>query len=75
MPGVLTSCSHEAPSIPALNASQQWRGWHFKEFLRLNNLFDRVYVGSVIVGDTNKRYYEAAPERNWMMGASTRYEF
>ena len=58
-----------------VNANQQWRGWHFKEFLRLNNLFDRVYVGSVIVGDTNQRYYEAAPGRNWMMGASARYEF
>ncbi|MFL6673824.1 MAG: TonB-dependent receptor family protein [Massilia sp.] len=58
-----------------VNANQQWRGWHFKQFLRLNNLLDRVYVGSVIVGDTNKRYYEAAPGRNWMLGASARYEF
>ena len=58
-----------------VNASQLWRGWHFKQFLRLNNLFDRAYVGSVIVGDTNRRYYEAAPGRNWMSGASARYGF
>jgi iron complex outermembrane receptor protein len=58
-----------------VNANQLWRGWHFKQFLRLNNLFDRRYVGSVIVGDTNKRYYEAAPGRNWMLGASAHYEF
>jgi iron complex outermembrane receptor protein len=58
-----------------VNANQRWRGWQFKQFLRLNNLFDRGYVGSVIVGDTNKRYYEAAPGRNWMLGASARYEF
>jgi iron complex outermembrane receptor protein len=58
-----------------VNANQQWRGWHFKQFLRLNNLFDRAYVGSVIVGDTNKRYYEAAPGRNWMMGVSAQYQF
>ncbi|MYM26663.1 TonB-dependent receptor [Duganella sp. FT135W] len=58
-----------------VNANQQWRGWRFKQFARLNNLLDKNYVGSVIVGDTNKRYYEAAPQRNWLMGASALYQF
>jgi iron complex outermembrane receptor protein len=58
-----------------VNASQQWRGWRFKQFARLNNLLDKTYVGSVIVGDTNKRYYEAAPRRNWLVGASALYQF
>jgi iron complex outermembrane receptor protein len=58
-----------------VNASQQWRGWRFKQFARLNNLLDKNYVGSVIVGDTNKRYYEAAPQRNWLLGASALYQF
>jgi iron complex outermembrane receptor protein len=58
-----------------VNASQQWNGWRFRQFARLNNLLDKNYVGSVIVGDTNKRYYEAAPQRNWMLGASALYQF
>jgi iron complex outermembrane receptor protein len=68
-----------APGYGILNArataSQQWRGWRFKQFARLNNLLDKNYVGSVIVGDANKRYYEAAPQRNWMLGASALYQF
>jgi iron complex outermembrane receptor protein len=68
-----------APGYAIVNArvqaSQQLGGWRFKEFARLNNLFDRGYVGSVIVGDTNRRYYEAAPGRNWILGVSAQYQF
>ena len=58
-----------------VNAGQQWQGWRFKQFVRWNNLLDKQYVGSLIVGDTNKRYYEAAPGRNWLLGASAQYQF
>jgi iron complex outermembrane receptor protein len=58
-----------------VNAGQQWQGWRFKQFVRWNNLLDRQYVGSLIVADTNKRYYEAAPGRNWLLGASAQYQF
>ena len=58
-----------------MNASQQWNGWRFRQFARLNNLLGKNYVGSVIVGDTNKRYYEAAPQRNWLLGVSAAYQF
>jgi len=68
-----------APGYGVLNARVQARqtlaGWQFKEFIRLNNLADRTYVGSLIVGDANKRFYEAAPGRNWMLGISARYVF
>jgi iron complex outermembrane receptor protein len=57
------------------NARQQAGAWRFKEFVRVNNLLERPYVGSLIVGDANKRYYEAAPGRNWMVGASVAYAF
>jgi iron complex outermembrane recepter protein len=40
------------------------------EFVRVNNVFDRRYAGSVIVGDTNGRFFEPAPGRNWFVGAS-----
>ncbi|WP_317203305.1 TonB-dependent receptor [Janthinobacterium sp.] len=58
-----------------VNAQQQLGGWRFQQFLRVNNLLDRTYVGSLIVGDSNKRFYEGAPGRNWQMGASARYTF
>jgi iron complex outermembrane receptor protein len=57
------------------NAKQQLGRWRFKQFVRVNNLMDRKYVGSLIIGDANKRYYEAAPGRNWMAGVSAQYAF
>lgn len=44
-------------------------------FARLDNIFDRQYVGSVIVGDGNGRYYEPAPGRNWLAGVSVSHRF
>jgi iron complex outermembrane receptor protein len=68
-----------APGYAAINArvnaSQQAGAWRIKEFIRVNNLLDRQYIGSLIVGDTNKRFYEAAPGRNWMAGVSAAYAF
>lgn len=48
---------------------------NLRTFLRFDNIFDRQYVGSVIVGDGNNRYYEAAPGRTWLAGVSARYTF
>jgi iron complex outermembrane receptor protein len=45
------------------------------EFVRLNNFTNRNYVGSVIVGDTNGRYFEPAPRRNWFAGVTMRVAF
>ncbi|PWF55614.1 TonB-dependent receptor family protein [Massilia glaciei] len=68
-----------APGYAVVNARVQAKqslgGWRFKQYARLDNLFDRSYVGSLIVGDANKRYYEAAPGRNWVLGASAQYGF
>jgi iron complex outermembrane receptor protein len=58
-----------------VQARQQFGAWRIKEYARVNNLFDRGYIGSVIVGDSNRRYYEAAPGRNWLLGASMQYLF
>ena len=58
-----------------IQTQQMLDGWRLKQFLRLNNLAGKQYVGSVIVGDANKRYYEAAPGRNWMLGFSAQYSF
>ncbi|MEQ9724864.1 TonB-dependent receptor [Pseudomonas sp. WHRI 8822A] len=49
--------------------------WKTHQTLRLDNLLDRQYVGSVIVGDGNRRFYEAAPGRSWYAGAGVEYQF
>ncbi|MGW8395043.1 TonB-dependent receptor family protein [Pseudoduganella sp. HUAS MS19] len=68
-----------APGYGVLNlrltAAQEVGEWRVSEFVRLNNLADKRYVGSVIVGDASKRYYEGAPGRNWAAGISARYQF
>jgi len=55
----------------------QWQGerWRLSGFLRIDNLFDRQYAGSVIVGDSNGRYYESAPGRNWLAGVTLKHRF
>jgi iron complex outermembrane receptor protein len=58
-----------------VQANQALGAWRVREYARVNNVFDRTYVGSVIVGDSNKRYYEPAPGRNWVLGASVQYQF
>jgi iron complex outermembrane receptor protein len=39
-------------------------------FVRLDNLLNRVYAGSVIVNNTNAEYYEAGPGRAVLVGVS-----
>jgi iron complex outermembrane receptor protein len=39
-------------------------------FLRINNLLNRHYVGSVIVDDANSRYFEPGPGFNVLAGVS-----
>ncbi len=41
----------------------------------LNNIFDREYIGAVIVGDANGRYFAPAPTRNFLVGVSASYTF
>ncbi|BFI96115.1 MAG: TonB-dependent receptor [Rhodanobacter sp.] len=36
---------------------------------RIDNLANRRYVGSVVVNDSNGRYYEPGPDRTYMLGA------
>ena len=44
-------------------------------FGRVDNLFDRTYVGSVIVNESNGRYYEPAPGRNFGIGMNLAWRF
>jgi iron complex outermembrane receptor protein len=42
----------------------------WKLFARINNLLDRHYVGSVIVDDSNGRYFESAAGLNVLVGGT-----
>ncbi|MDP1536070.1 MAG: TonB-dependent receptor [Burkholderiales bacterium] len=49
---------------------QRGKGWRLTEFVRIDNVTDRAYVGSVIVADGNRRFYEPAPGRAAMVGVT-----
>ena len=42
---------------------QETKRWRLQEFASVDNLANRAYVGSVIVNETNSRFFEAAPGR------------
>ncbi|WP_205065632.1 TonB-dependent receptor PqqU [Pantoea coffeiphila] len=69
----------QAPSyaVTSLNTGYRfnWSRWSLDLFGRVDNLFDRQYVGSVIVNEGNGRYFEPAPGRNWGGGATLAYQF
>jgi iron complex outermembrane receptor protein len=71
--------SDAAPSYSVVNAHagfEQRAGiFTLREFVRVNNLADRNYVGSVIVGDTNGRFFEPAAGRNCLIGVSVNARF
>lgn len=74
-----TNTEKTAPSYAVFNwrtrFEQNLGAWKTHQTLRLDNLLDRQYVGSVIVGDGNGRFYEAASGRSWYAGAGVEYQF
>jgi iron complex outermembrane receptor protein len=40
---------------------QKSAGWQTREYLRIENLFNKAYIGSVIVNDANSRFFEPEP--------------
>jgi len=71
--------SEAAASYTTANARVGYRhnigGWDLAEFLRVENLTDKKYIGSVIVNESNGRFYEPAPGRNVVVGIDARYQF
>lgn len=69
----------KAPSwtVVGLNTGYKFNygHWMMDIFGRVDNLFDREYVGSVIVNESNGRYYEPAPGRNYGVGLSVAWQF
>jgi iron complex outermembrane receptor protein len=62
--------SASAPSYALADVSAGYgmrrANWRARLSLRVDNVFDKKYVGSVIVNDGNSRYYEPGPDRGFM---------
>jgi iron complex outermembrane receptor protein len=54
---------------------QQGGQWRLTEFVRIDNVTDRNYVGSVIVNEGNARYYEPSPRRSVALGVQATLSF
>lgn len=74
-----TNTDRAAPAYTLFNlrvTAEQKRGdWTVGEMLRIDNLADRDHIGSVVVGDAQRRYYEPGPGRAWYAGVSLSYGF
>lgn len=69
--------SAAAYAVWNLRAALQQRGknWKLSEFVRVDNVGDKAYIGSVIVADGNNRFYEPAPGRNYIVGVNAEFSF
>jgi iron complex outermembrane receptor protein len=71
--------SDSAPGYTIFNVragfQQNVNNWRFSEYVRVENIFDKDYIGSIRVNDSNLRFYEPAAGRNYMVGVSASYRF
>jgi iron complex outermembrane receptor protein len=54
---------------------QKGARWQISEYVRLDNAGDRNYVGSVIVNEGNRRFYEPSPRRSMSGGIQASLQF
>ena len=45
------------------------------QFIRIDNVQNRGYAGSVIVNEGSARFFEPAPGRKWLAGVNAAYTF
>ena len=68
-----------APSYTIFNMragfEQNLSNWNFREYLRVENMLDKEYIGSVRVNDGNSRFFEPGADRNYLLGLSANYKF
>ena len=71
--------SDTAPSytVASIYTGYAWKyaDWGINGFARIDNLFDKNYAGSVIVNDSNSRFFEPADGRNWSAGLKVSKQF
>lgn len=63
--------------VTAAHLGYRWslQDWKINSYARVDNLFDKNYVGSVIVNESNQRFFEPAQGRNWSAGLSVTKTF
>ena len=68
----VNTASADGRTVFNLSASQRWPVDRAAVTLyaRLNNASDERYVGSVIVNQSSKQFYEPGLPKNWMLGVS-----
>ncbi len=70
--------TQDAPGYGVINLSTGYAfdlcGTKMSTFLRLNNIFDKSYIGSVIVNESNGRYFEPAVGRNIFAGVRVEWK-
>jgi iron complex outermembrane receptor protein len=68
----VNTASADGRTVFNLSASQRWAVDRAAVTLyaRLNNASDERYVGSVIVNQSSKQFYEPGLPKNWMLGVS-----
>lgn len=49
--------------------------WTIDPFVRVDNLGDKEYIGSLIVNGPGGRFYEPAPDRQWLVGLGLQYQW
>jgi iron complex outermembrane receptor protein len=54
---------------------QRFQGWRLTEYLRVENLTDKDYIGSIKNNDNTGRFFEPSATRNYLVGASVSYQF
>jgi iron complex outermembrane recepter protein len=68
-----------APAATVLNLragfAQDLAGWHFTQLVRVDNAGNHSYAGSVIVNEGNRRFFEPALPRNWLLAVAARHVF
>lgn len=71
--------SDAAPSYTIFNIragfEQRINRWKLSEYARVENIFDKDYIGAVRVNDANSRFFEPAAGRNWLVGLNAGYSF
>ena len=59
----------------SLRWSRQWQQWGAQAFVRVDNLTDRRYAGSVIVNEGSQRYFEPGARRGLSAGLTLSRSF
>ena len=71
--------SDSAPGYAIANIragfEQNYSNWKLNEFTRIENIFDKDYIGSVRVNDSSQRNFEPSAGRNYLLGFSATYQF